>query len=198
MTADPSRHAGEQGDLVNNSAAMTDGKPSKFPGSSLAQEAGPVRSWLTRYFRRRIRNDAEIEDMVQDVFARMAARDGGEPIEHLGGYVLKTASSVMTDWIRRRSSHGAALHVAFDTDLHGGDAIDPERVLVGKEDLRTATKVLLNLPERTRTVFILRRLEGKSFREIAAHLGISVSAVEKHMVRAIHQLSLEMDKRHGS
>jgi RNA polymerase sigma-70 factor (ECF subfamily) len=165
---------------------------------ALADEVGPVRSWLTRYFRRRVQNIAEIEDMVQDVFARMVARDSTEPVEHLGGYVLKTASSVFTDWVRRRSSHAANLHVSFEPELHGEEDVDPERILGGKEELQAATMVLLRLPERTRTVFILRRLEGQRFQDIAAHLGISVSAVEKHMVRAIHQLSLEMEKRRGS
>ena len=167
-------------------------------GSTLAEEAGPVRSWLTRYFRRRVQNIAEIDDMVQDVFARMVARDSNEPVEHLGGYVLKTASSVFADWMRRRSSHAANFHDSFDPEVHGEEAVDPVRILGGKEDLQAATMVLLQLPERTRTVFILRRLEGQRFQDIAAHLGISVSAVEKHMVRAVHQLSLEMEKRLGS
>jgi len=165
---------------------------------ALADEVGPVRSWLTRYFRRRVQNIAEIEDMVQDVFARMVARDSTEPVEHLGGYVLKTASSVFADWVRRRSSHAANLHVSFEPELHGEEEVDPVRILGGKEELQAATLVLLRLPERTRTVFILRRLEGQRFQDIAAHLGISLSAVEKHMVRAIHQLSLEMEKRRGS
>ena len=165
---------------------------------TLADEVGPVRSWLTRYFRRRVQNIAEIEDMVQDVFARMVARDSTEPVEHLGGYVLKTASSVFADWVRRRSSHAANLHVSFEPELHGEEEADPERIIGGKEELQAATLVLLRLPERTRTVFILRRLEGQRFQDIAARLGISVSAVEKHMVRAIHQLSLEMEKRLGS
>jgi len=167
-------------------------------GSTLADEVGPVRGWLTRYFRRRVQNIAEIEDMVQDVFARMVARDSTEPVENLGGYVLKTASSVLTDWIRRRSSHAANLHVSFEPELHGEEEVDPARILDGREELQAATMVLLQLPERTRTVFILRRLEGQRFQDIAAHLGISVSAVEKHMVRAIRELSLEMEKRSGS
>jgi RNA polymerase sigma factor (sigma-70 family) len=177
---------------------MTDGTPTPAHRSRLAEEAGPVRRWLTQFFRRRVRNDSEIEDMVQDVFARLVARDSTEPVEHLGGYVLKTASSVLTDWARRRSSRGAGLQVAFDSDLHGGNEIDPERVLDGKQTLHAATAALLALPERTRTVFILRRLEGLKFQDIASRLGISVSAVEKHMVRAIHHLSLEMEKRRGS
>jgi RNA polymerase sigma factor (sigma-70 family) len=166
--------------------------------SALAEEIGPVRGWLTRYFGSRTRDYAEVEDMVQDVFARMVARDSPEPIENLNGYILKTASSVLADRARLRSSRGSGLHVAFDSELHGEEEIDPERVLAGREDLHAATASLLGLPERTRTVFILRRLEGQRYRDIARHLGISVSAVEKHMVRAIQHLSLAMDNRRGS
>jgi RNA polymerase sigma-70 factor (ECF subfamily) len=136
--------------------------------------------------------------MVQDVFTRMVARDSTEPVQHLGGYLLKTASSVLTDWARHRAARGAGLHVPLDADQHGEEPVDPERLLGARQDLAAATKVLLGLPERTRTIFILRRLEGRKFHEIAAHLGISVSAVEKHMVRAVHQLSIEMEKHRGS
>ena len=189
---------GARGYVVRKSRAMTNGGESQAQQPTLAQQVGPVRLWLTRYFRRRVSDGADVEDMVQDVFARMAARDSAEPIEHLDGYVLKTASSVLADRGRRRSSRGAGLHVAFDADLHGEEGADPERILGGKEDLQAVIAALLCLPERTRTVFILRRLEGQKFRDIADHLGISVSAVEKHMVRAIHHLSLEMEKRRGS
>jgi RNA polymerase sigma factor (sigma-70 family) len=177
---------------------MVEPETSQLDRSTLAEEAGPVRSWLKRFFRRRIRNDAEVEDMVQDVFARMVARDSTEPVENLGGYVLKTASSVLADRARRRSSRGADLHVAFDSEVHGEHEIDPERILRGKQELHAATAALLSLPERTRTVFILRRLEGQKYQDIATHLGISVSAVEKHMLRAVQHLSVEMEKRRGS
>src|SRR5580700_9182118 len=127
-------------------------------GSTLAEEAGPVRGWLIQYFRRRVRNNAEVEDLVQDVFARIVARDSVDAVESLGGYIGKTASSVLADWLRRRSSHAVALHVPLDAELHGEDELDPLRVLGGKEELSAATAALLCLPERTRTVFILRRL----------------------------------------
>jgi RNA polymerase sigma factor (sigma-70 family) len=166
--------------------------------TTLEQEAVSLRRWLAGYFRRRVRNEADIDDMVQDVFARLAARDSTEPVEHLGGYVLKVAFSVLTDRARRNASHMVASHVALDVELHGGVDIDPERVLCGKEDLNCATAALLSLPERTRTVFILRRLEDYPYRKIAQHLGISVSAVEKHMARAIQHLSAEMEKRNGA
>ena len=45
----------------------------------LDARAGPVRNGLTRYFGRRVRNSADVEDMVQDVFLRIAARDSTGP-----------------------------------------------------------------------------------------------------------------------
>jgi RNA polymerase sigma factor (sigma-70 family) len=162
---------------------------------ALAREAEPVRRWLTGYFRRRVRNDTEAEDMVQEVFARIAARDSAEPVEHLGAYVTRTATSVMADRARRQSARQSHLHVPFDGEAHGDEEIGPDRILSAKQDLHAATAALLSLPERTRTVFILRRLEGFRYQDIATHLGISVSAVEKHMVKAIRHLSVEMEKR---
>ena len=166
--------------------------------AALAREAGPVRRWLTGYFRRRVRDDDEVEDLVQDVFARIVARDSEAPIEHLGGYLARTAASVLADRGRRRSARHAELHVEFDVDRHGDEEIDPERVLSGKEELHAATAALLSLPARTRAVFVLRRLEGCRHGDIERQLGISVSAVEKHMVRAIRHLSIAMEKRRAS
>jgi RNA polymerase sigma-70 factor (ECF subfamily) len=150
-----------------------------------------------RYFGRRVRNATDVEDLVQDVFVRIAARDSTEPIQHLHGYVLTIASSVMADRARRLSSRRAEAHVPFDPDLHGETDLDAARILGGRQELHAATLALLSLPERTRTVFILRRLEGCRVREIATRLGLSVSAVEKHLVRAVRHLSAEMEKRHA-
>ena len=61
---------------------------------------------------------------------------------------------------------------------------DPDRVLQAKESLSTVLAALRELPERTRTVFVLFRLENMKQREIADMLGISVRTVEQHVVRA--------------
>lgn len=158
----------------------------------LGREAQPLRAALTRYFRRRIRDQTEVEDLVQDVFARIVRRDNAKPIEHLGSYVYQTAASVLADRSRRRAVRLEDAQVPFDPDVHGDVDIDPERIVSGREDLRTATAALLSLPERTRTIFVLRRLEGARARDVAAQLGISVSSVEKHMMRAVRHLSARL------
>jgi RNA polymerase sigma-70 factor (ECF subfamily) len=166
--------------------------------ASAALEAEPIRRWLRGFFVRRVPNGSDVDDLVQDVFVRIAGRDSGEPIENLGAYVLRTAVTVLADRGRRSLARRVDLHVPFEAELHGGEEISPERVLSGRQELNAATAALLSLPERTRAIFVLRRLEGLRHRDIAQHLGISVSAVEKHMVKAIRHLSNELEDRLGS
>jgi RNA polymerase sigma-70 factor (ECF subfamily) len=172
--------------------------PGHAPGGALAREAEPLRRSLTRYFQRRVRETADVEDLVQEVFTRIVARNDARPVGNLGGYVFQTAASVLADRGRRRSSRQADAHQEFDPVHHGDDELDPERVLSGKQSLRAATAALLSLPERTRTIFILHRLEGYKHREIAEQLGISVSAVEKQIIRAVQHLAKTVGKHHGS
>ena len=150
------------------------------------------RAWLDRYFSRRLRDRGEIEDLIQEVFLRLAKRGSLEDVDKVGGYVFETASSVLNDRLRRKRSRHEADHEAFDGQQHGDVDFSPERVLLGKEALVRATAVLLELPERTRMVFVMRRLEGMRYLDIAARLGISVSAVEKHMTRAMAHLVQRM------
>jgi RNA polymerase sigma factor (sigma-70 family) len=171
------------------------GRDAIDPSRALARDAEPLRQSLSRYFRSRIRDAAEVEDLVQEVFTRIVARDSTQPILHLGGYVFQTAASVLADRSRRRAVRQVAVHVSFDEDRHSDQDFDAERVLAGKQDLRAATAALLSLPARTRTVFVLHRLEGWKYRDIGVRLGISASAVEKHMARAVQHLGVTLGDR---
>jgi RNA polymerase sigma-70 factor (ECF subfamily) len=168
------------------------------PVNALARDAEPLRRSLTGFFLRRVRESSDVEDLVQDVFARIVARNSDRPVENLGAYIFQTAASVLADRGRRRASRHAAAHEEFDAEHHSNDELDPERVLTGKENLRAVTAALLSLSERTRTIFVLHRLEGYKHREIAAQLGISVSAVEKQMIRAVQHLAKTVGQNHDS
>ncbi|MBO9499530.1 MAG: RNA polymerase sigma factor [Novosphingobium sp.] len=166
------------------SDATSNRRPERPHPASIEALNERFRPSLERYFLRRVRDRVEAEDLIQEVFLRLAKRGNIEDIDKLGGYVFETASSVLTDRVRKQRTHHEAKHEAFDNDRHADVDFSPERVLLGRESLARATAALLELPERTRVIFVLRRLEGMRYLDIAARLGISVSAVEKHMVRA--------------
>jgi RNA polymerase sigma factor (sigma-70 family) len=154
----------------------------------LAERARSLRSTLARYFiRRRVPAD-DAEDLVQDVFLRVARRGSLAGIANVDAYLTSSAGSVLVDWHRRRSVREADAHVPFELEHHDTAVAAADEAIAAREELRLTTLHLLELPERTRTAFVLSRLEGLHYREIGARLGISPSAVEKHVAKALAHL----------
>lgn len=162
---------------------LSDDRGSISTGDRLAT----FRPALERYFRCKLRNASDVEDFVQEVFVRITARRGGD-VENLGGYVFQTAASVLADGHRRRTVRHADAQVPFDSDRHSGTDFDAGRIVESREALRAVAAALTSLPERTRTIFLMRRLDGHAYKDIASNFGISVSAVEKRMMSAVAQL----------
>jgi RNA polymerase sigma factor (sigma-70 family) len=147
---------------------------------------------LIGYFRRRVREVGEAEDLAQEVFVRILSRGDVAAIADLRAYLFEVALTVLIDSARRDKVRHRATHQRFDPEGHGAEDFASDRIHLGREALGRATSALLELPERTRIIFVLRRLEGMKYSEIAHKLGISVSAVEKQMLRAISYLTERM------
>ncbi len=171
---------------------MSDATDPAARADAFARQAAAMRGPLTTYFRRRVRNAGEVEDLVQDVFLRLAVRGAPEDTDHAGAYVFQIAASVLADRYRRRAVRHADHHVVLDPDLHGEEDFGPDRIYAGKQALNAAAAALMTMPERTRMIFLLRRIDGLRHRAIASQLGLSVSAVEKHMARAIGHLMVHV------
>jgi RNA polymerase sigma factor (sigma-70 family) len=152
---------------------------------SLAEQFRPA---LHRYFRRRRLPDKDIEDATQEVFLRLSRRRGLAGMENVAGYLFETAASVAIDQQRRAHVRLSHAHETYDDQFHAVADLAPDDVLEGEESLGLLLSGLLELPERTRHVFILARLEHMRHAEIARRLGISVSAVEKHVLKALAHL----------
>lgn len=153
---------------------------------ALVEEFRPA---LIHYFTRRIPAPEEAEDLAHDVFVRLIRRRTIGDIKALRGYVFETANNVLIDWTRRNRTRARSAHRPIDEDIPDNTVFETERVLLAKEEIRRVTASLLELPERTRTIFVLRRFEGMKYKDIADRLGLSLSTVEKHMQQAtIHLL----------
>lgn len=159
------------------------------------RELQALRDPLIGYFRRRVPDQDDVQDLVQEVFLRLSARGAGQGIDNLRGYVFQVAASVLVDRARRRVVRRQDAHVELDLERAAAANLGPDRIVAGRQALKAATAVLDRMPERTRTIFVLRRLEGMAYRDIAARLGVSISAVEKHMLRATEKLARLGDAR---
>lgn len=141
---------------------------------------------LLRFLRARGGGD-DAEDLLQELWMKASVMPAGPVAEPLA-YLYRTANNLMLD--RRRSQLRGARRDKDWSDLAGGtvtgvsDAPSGERVLLARERLREVEAALSALGERTEFIFRRYRLEGQSQRDIAADLGISLSAVEKHLQKA--------------
>lgn len=168
--------------------------PSARAGYTLTALAEEFRPALLRYFSRRVRQSEEVEDLVQEVLARLVRRCEVVEMEAVRAYVFETASSVLIDWARRRRSRRADDHGELSADQPAPGDFTADRILLGRERLQRVTAALLELPERQRSVFILRRIEGMKYHDIAQRLGLSLSSVEKDMRSAVLHLAERMGR----
>lgn len=164
-------------------------EPAPADGALLADLSMRFRPALNHYFMRRRLRPEDAEDAVQEVFVRLSRRQGLAGLENVEGYLFETAASVAVDHHRRRRVRSEDRHDPYDETRHAVSDFASDRVLEGKQELAMVLAGLRELPERTRHVFLLARLERMRHAEIGRRLGISVSTVEKHVVKALVHLS---------
>lgn len=143
---------------------------------------------LKRYFRRYL-NQADADDLVQEVYVGMQARRAEAPIENVEGYIFRVAANVLHRYRQRGAVNQRTFTDMTAATVSASDSPSVERLLISREDLRSALTIIQELSPRTRDVFVLHRFEELSYNAIATRLGVSVSAVEKHIMLALRALS---------
>lgn len=152
-----------------------------------------LRQPLMAFFIRRVGAQVEAEDLVQEVFARLAANAGAGPeLRNADAYVFQVAANLVRDRGRRQHTHRASIAEFTAAETVRNVQPDSERIVIGRERLAEVTKALGELGERRRAIFLLSRLEGLQYPEIADMFGISVSAVKKHIAKAVAHLALKI------
>jgi RNA polymerase sigma factor (sigma-70 family) len=170
--------------------------PTPLMGSDLRSQLNTrFQRPLMSFFLRRLRDRGQAADFTQEVLLRVVRASQTESIERADSFVFKVAMNVLRDSHRRTRRDGDAVMVPLD-DVPADDFspqlvedVSPERLLVARDSLAEALRVLDELGERTRNIFVLFRLENMKQRDIAAYYGIAQSTVEKHVVKAVLHLA---------
>ena len=140
---------------------------------------------LLRFLRRHLPPGEEADDIAQEVYARLSRKPDLAQVRHPQAFLFQTAVNLLRDKARRARVRERSNHVSLEEALHASEAPSQERVIAGRQRLSLFEAVLAELPPRCRHVFVLHRFEALTYTQIAARLGITKSAVEKHMMRAI-------------
>lgn len=150
---------------------------------------------LARCVARRLGGGEDAEDLLQTAYLRLAEAKARQTIEAPVPYLVRSAINLGIDhrrrdrWIDRREPvEHRCLDMADCAPLQ-------DEVLAARNRLSLMRKGLDRLTPRTREVFLMHRLDGLKYRVIAARLGISQSAVEKHIAKAVLFLTEWMEER---
>lgn len=138
---------------------------------------------LERQIRRRVGCRSTASDLVQDIFLRLWEK----AVEWKGdsaAYLNRCARNAAIDHLRAEKTREAWLQEALPGE-EARQTPSPQAIVSAQRHLQQIDAVLAALPERTRHIFLLNRVHGRSFTEIAAAMGISSRAVAKHMARAV-------------
>ena len=142
---------------------------------------------LLRFFSRRA-GTSEAPDLVHEAFVRMAGNHPGfaREIDSPGAYLTRIATNLLRDRAKMAVRRSAAFHSSYDDEEHSG--VDPHQLLDHREKLAKLDAGVQRLNRRTRQIFLLHRVEGLTYAQIAEEMGMSVKGVKKQMMKALLHL----------
>lgn len=137
------------------------------------------RGWL----RRVAPPGLEVDDVIQEAYKILAGLADVSRIVNPRAYFYQVIKSVISEHLRRASvARGAVANPQVVPEQEG---LTPERIVSGREDLAGLYRAITRLPEPSRTIFILRKIDNLSQKEIAAKLRVSENTVEKQIARGL-------------
>ncbi len=168
---------------------------------TMREEGARLRSFI----RRRVPNEADVEDLLQEVFFELVrAHRILLPIDSVSGWLFSVARNRITDFFRKRrpeqlSSAAGAKEEGESLDilemLPSPDA-GPEAAYARKVLLEELKAALAELPPEQREVFVAHELEGRSFKELAAESGVKISTLLARKHYAVERLRVRLQRVH--
>jgi len=136
---------------------------------------------MIREVRSRTRGRADAEELLHAAYLRLLRYRAQHAVGNVAAFLVRTAVNIGVD--NYRHDRFIADIAPDDTGVCENSPLQDE-VLAARARLERVREGLSRLSPRTREIFLMHRLDDMKYREIAAKLGISQSAVEKHIAKA--------------
>ncbi|WIO75223.1 sigma-70 family RNA polymerase sigma factor [Porticoccaceae bacterium LTM1] len=147
---------------------------------------------LRGYLFKRLRDESEVEDLVQEVFAKLARMPELETRLVKGGknrnFIITVANNLIVDMERKRStrcSYQAEQKHQADQLVY---ELSPEVEVVANQELSLVKAAIMDLKPTWRKAFAMSRFNHMSYKEISEEMGVGVKQVEKYITNALVQL----------
>lgn len=140
---------------------------------------------LRRYLQRHLRPGMDLEDSLQEAFLLAFKAEQREEISNPRAFLFTVARNVALGELRRAGASPIDPHESAERLLeineNAESSVDSSTIVDSQRKLIVLLKAIQSLPPRCREAFLLRRVDGLSFKSIAENMAISPSAAEKHV-----------------
>jgi RNA polymerase sigma factor (sigma-70 family) len=140
---------------------------------------------LMRFFRRRLGSYDEADDLAHEALTRFLRVSPATRIATPQAYLRRIATNLLRDRAERASTRLSEVSVPLMEGLDHPTEYDQHRELEGRQELAHYTTILRELKPKTLEIFLLSRVDGFTYKEIAAKVGMSVWGVKRQMLKAI-------------
>lgn len=140
---------------------------------------------LRRYLQRHLRPGMDLEDSLQEAFLLAFKAEQAQKIANPRAFLFTVARNVALGELRRAGTSPIDRYESADRllEINGNadSSNDSSNIVDGQRKLFVLVQAIQSLPPRCREAFLLRRVDGLSFKSIAEQMAISPSAAEKHV-----------------
>jgi len=144
---------------------------------------------LRRFLRSRVRNSADIPDIIQEIFLRLLRVPNHETIRVPEAYIFTIARHVAQQHTLQTSPGRISLEVGeVLSELSALSAADPALEVGAEQCLNELDIALRQLPPKIQATFLLHRRDGLSIDEVSTKLGITRPMAKKYLVKALVHL----------
>ena len=151
-------------------------------------------TFLKRFISRFLPRPHDIEDVVQETYLKAYSAEKKHSIHQPKAFLFQVARNTALKQLTKKSNQITGYIEEIDAPEIISDELSIEDHAMAREKLGLFCQSALEMPPRCRRVFLMAKVYGFSYKEISAQLGISASAVEKHVAKGLQICSTYMAK----
>jgi RNA polymerase sigma-70 factor (ECF subfamily) len=145
--------------------------------------------WLIRFFARELRNITDAQDLAHETMLRFIRNGSATDLRSSQAYLRRIATNLMRDRVASGPARLARLTSPLIAGLDQEVGIDQHQIVAGRQELAHWETILSKLKPRTLEIFLLGRVDGLTYNQIATTLDMTIWNVKRHMLIAIRHVA---------
>jgi RNA polymerase sigma factor (sigma-70 family) len=138
---------------------------------------------LIQFLATRLRSVQEAKEVAQEAYVRLLSLEDSGAVSFLRAFLFKTAANLAVDRIRSRNRQQQALDAGLCDESR--EAPTPDREAASAQEVEIVRRLIGELPPKCRHAFLMHRVHGAEFSEIAQEMGLSERMVRHYVLRAV-------------